>query len=330
MIRSKHMPLVSVVTPVYNYDQYLAECVESVLAQTYENWEFVIVNNRSTDRSGDIAEHYAQKDARIRVHHNIDFVDTYPNHNIACRQISADSVYCKVLCADDWIFPDCLERMVEVAEAHPTVGIVGAYRIDGVEVGCDGLPYPTPLISGRELGRLTLLGSVGVFGSGSSVLYRSECVRARNPMYDESDNHADTAACLDILRTWDFGFVHQVLTYTRRHPGANTSFAEIMNTYIAGGLRHLLRFGPAYLTRQEYDECLKRSIEGYYRFLAKSITEPRAAEVWKYHRAVLAQAGYSLEKRRMLRVLLPFWAYALKHPAAALRLGLRLIGRGSL
>src|SRR6266436_1232914 len=259
-------PLVSVVIPLYNYEQYLPECIESVLRQTYENWELVVVNNCSTDRSGEIAEQYAQKDARIRVHHNVDFVDTYGNHNIACQQIAPDSAYCKVLCADDWLFPECLAQMVEVGEAQPSAGVIGAYRLDGAEVGCDGLPYPTPVISGRELGRLTLLGSIG-----------------------------------------DFGFVHQVLTYTRRHPVANTTYAEIMNTYIAGGLRHLLRYGPEYLTREEYATCLERMMVRYYRFLARSLTEPRAAEVWIYHRAALREAGYPLERRRMIKAVMPFW-----------------------
>jgi glycosyltransferase involved in cell wall biosynthesis len=321
-----HTPLVSVVVPVYNYDQYLGECIESVLTQTYSNWELVVVNNCSTDRSGDIAEQYAQKDPRIRAHHNTEFVDTYRNHNIACRQIAPDSVYCKVLCADDWMFPECLERMVAVAQAHPTIGIVGAYRIDGVEVGCDGLPYPTPFISGRELGRLTLLGSVGVFGSGSSVLYRSECVRARPELYDEADNHADMAACLDILRTWDFGFVHQVLTYTRRHPVANTTYAEIMNTYVAGELRHLLRYGPDYLNREEYAQCLERVLGRYYRFLALSLTQPRVVEVWAYHRAALREAGLPLDRKRMIKAVMPYWGYALTHPKQVSALALRLLG----
>jgi glycosyltransferase involved in cell wall biosynthesis len=320
------MPLVSVVVPVYNYEQYVGECIESVLTQTYSNWELVVVNNCSTDRSGDIAEQYAQKDPRIRVHHNTEFVDTYRNHNIACRQIAPDSAYCKVLCADDWMFPECVERMVAVAQAHPTIGIVGAYRIDGVEVGCDGLPYPTPFIPGRELGRLTLLGSVGVFGSGSSVLYRSECVRTRPAMYDEADNHADMAACLDILRTWDFGFVHQVLTYTRRHPVANTTYAEIMNTYVAGELRHLLRYGPDYLTREEYAQSLERVLGRYYRFLALSLTQPRVAEVWAYHRAALREAGYPVERKRMIKAVMPYWGYALTHPRQVSALALRLLG----
>ena len=319
-------PLVSVVVPLYNYEQYLPECIESVLRQTYQNWELVVVNNCSTDRSGAIAEQYAEKDSRIRVHHNVDFVNTYGNHNIACQQIAPDSVYCKVLCADDWLFPECLDRMVEVGEAHPTAGIIGAYRLDGAEVGCDGLPYPTPIISGRELGRLTLLGAIGVFGSGSSVLYRSECVRARQPMYDATDNHADVGTCLDILRTWDFGFVHQVLTYTRRHPVANTTYAEIMNTYVAGGLRHLVRFGPDYLSPAERAACLEQLLVRYYRFLARSLAEPRAAEVWAYHRAALHEAGYPFERRRMLKAVMPSWGSALTHPKAGLRLALRIIG----
>ncbi len=60
-------PLVSVVTPVHNGEAFLAECIESVLAQSYDRWEYTIVNNCSTDRSLEVAERYAQKDSRVRV-----------------------------------------------------------------------------------------------------------------------------------------------------------------------------------------------------------------------------------------------------------------------
>src|SRR5260370_13889615 len=161
-------PRVSVVIPLYNYEQYLPECIESVLRQTYENWELVVVNNCSTDRSGEIAEQYAQKDARIRVHHNVDFVDTYGNHNIACQQIAPDSAYCKVLCADDWLFPECLAQMVEVGEAQPSAGVIGAYRLDRAQGGCDGPPHPPPVISRREPGRPPPLGPTAGLGARSS------------------------------------------------------------------------------------------------------------------------------------------------------------------
>jgi len=54
-------PLVSIVTPVYNGEPYLAECIESVLAQTYPNWEYIIQNNCSTDRTLEIASEYGKK-----------------------------------------------------------------------------------------------------------------------------------------------------------------------------------------------------------------------------------------------------------------------------
>ena len=67
-------PLVSILTPVYNGADYLAECIESVLQQTYQNYEYIIVNNCSTDGTLQIALDYALKDKRIRVLNNEKFV----------------------------------------------------------------------------------------------------------------------------------------------------------------------------------------------------------------------------------------------------------------
>ncbi|MDH4246150.1 MAG: glycosyltransferase, partial [Nitrospira sp.] len=100
MLKREKQPLVSVLTPVYNGEDHLAQCIESVLAQTYQNWEYVIVNNRSTDRTLEIAEQYAQKDKRIRIHNNSEFVGCDENGNIAFRQITPESKYCKMVHAD--------------------------------------------------------------------------------------------------------------------------------------------------------------------------------------------------------------------------------------
>jgi len=126
-MNTSFQPLVSVITPVYNEADHLAECIESVLAQSYQNWDYTIVNNCSTDGSLGIARRYAAQDRRIRVHDNQEFLAALPNHNFALRQISASSKYCKVVLGDDWIFPECLEKMVAVAEEHPSVGIVSGY-----------------------------------------------------------------------------------------------------------------------------------------------------------------------------------------------------------
>ena len=106
---------------------------------------------------------------------------------LAFRQISADSKYCKMVLADDWMFPECLERMVAVMEEHPSVGIVGAYGLQEQWVLWTGLPYPSNVVSGREICRQRLLGGPYVFGSPTSVLFRSDLVRSRDPFYNESN-----------------------------------------------------------------------------------------------------------------------------------------------
>ncbi|MEX2220834.1 MAG: glycosyltransferase family 2 protein [Candidatus Rokuibacteriota bacterium] len=318
-------PLVSVVTPVYNGATFLGECVESVLAQSYDNWEYTIVNNCSTDASLEIAERYARKDSRIRVFSTDRLLDVMGSQNTAFRQVSQKASYCKMVHADDWLFRDCLRQMVDLGEAHPTVGIVGAYRLDGVQVDLDGLPYPSTVVPGKELSRSMLLGGPRVFGSASALLYRAEFVRRRHAFFDESDFHADVAACYEILLEADFGFVHQVLTFTRTHPGEQSSYASRLKTYVAGRFRHLVKFGPSCLGG-EYEARVEQALTHYYRFLAKRLVSPGAREVLAYHRSALEQAGYPFGWKKLLAVVLPYWAYAMKHPAETLRLLRRLPG----
>src|SRR6185436_19570783 len=96
-MNTSQLPLVSVVTPVYNGEDHLEECIESVLRQTYTNWNYTIVNNCSKDRTLQIAEQYAARDPRIRVHTNTTFARVIENFNNAFRQVSPDSTYCKVV-----------------------------------------------------------------------------------------------------------------------------------------------------------------------------------------------------------------------------------------
>ena len=65
----KSIPLISIITPVYNVEQYLPQCIESVINQTFQNWELLLIDDGSTDRSGIICDEYALKDERIRVLH---------------------------------------------------------------------------------------------------------------------------------------------------------------------------------------------------------------------------------------------------------------------
>jgi glycosyltransferase involved in cell wall biosynthesis len=296
-------PLVSVVTPFYNTQQYLAECIESVLRQSYGNWEYIVVDNCSTDGSSDIAAAYAARFPRkIRLIRTPSFLTQVQNYNFALSNISPDSKYCKMVQADDWIFPNCIESMVDVAETHPAVGIVAAYELEGDEVRLDGLPYPSPEISGREIGRLYFLKHTYLFGTPTSLMMRSDIVRARNPFYEEryapfEDGHA----CFDLLKNWNFGFVHQVLTYTRRQDGS------IIAPLRSLGLIPFLRFsmlvahGRDYLSDREYAQCFRRAEREYFLFLAKVASRSTLGECWEFHKKGLASINFALNRKMLLK-----------------------------
>jgi glycosyltransferase involved in cell wall biosynthesis len=320
----RSQPLVSVVTPVHNGEAYLGECIESVLAQTYQTWDYTIVDNCSTDRSREVALRYAEKDSRIRVVTTDRLLDVMKSQNTAFRQLSPEAEYCKMLHADDWMFSNCLEQMVALGEDHPSVGVIGSYRLDGVWVELDGLPFPSTVVPGQRLCRSMLGGGPRVFGSPSALLYRARYVRQRPEFFDEADFHADVAACYEILQDSDFGFVHQVLTFTRTHPGEQSSFAVSLCTYVAGRFRHLVTFGPGCFSPREYEERVREALANYYRILAKGLTTPQGLDMLHYHRSALERMGYRFDSWRLVAAVLPYWWYGIKHPLVMARLLSRL------
>jgi hypothetical protein len=232
---------------------------------------------------------------------NKEFVSALENHHIAYRQIPPESKYCKVVHADDWLFPECIEKMVNLAEANLSVGIVGAYRLDGVWVNLDGLPYPSHVLPGREICRRSLLGGPYVFGSPTSLLIRSQIMRQRDPFYDESrfSFFADTAVCYEILQKCDFGFVHQVLTFTRRHNETRTTLARRLD--IVNHLILLKEYGRLYLNQSEYEQIFQTRLQSYYGYLCNKLFKTWDSNFWNYHRAILEQIGYRLDWVKVFR-----------------------------
>jgi glycosyltransferase involved in cell wall biosynthesis len=296
-------PLVSVVTPVYNGAEYLVECIESVVNQTYGNWQYVIVDNCSTDDTLEIARSYEARDPRIRVVAANVFVGPIENQNRAVREISPESKYTKVLHADDWLFPECLARMVDLAESNPTVGVVSAYRLEETRVTLDGLPHSITVLPGREVARSTLLANPYpfVFGSPSSVLIRSDLIRARNPFYGEDNPwNEDTEACLESLKVSDFGFVHQVLTFSRRPEGSPFSQHTRVGAYLPGEIRLLEKFGRTFLTDAEYERRLAVLLTWYGIFFLTNVRKLTDPDFRSYHRTALREVAPAINLRDVL------------------------------
>lgn len=133
-------PLVSVLMTAYNRASCIGNAIESVLANTYPNFELIIVDDCSTDDTLAIAQQYASKDTRIRVYKNEINLGDYPNRNKAASY--AKGKYLKYCDSDEELYSFCLDFMVDSMEAYPE-GALGLSHIHDVR----RLPY---MVSSEE------------------------------------------------------------------------------------------------------------------------------------------------------------------------------------
>jgi glycosyltransferase involved in cell wall biosynthesis len=292
-------PLVSVVTPFYNTAPYLAECIESVLAQSYRQFEYLLVNNFSTDGSRDIAARYAALDSRLRLVDNPSFVGQVENYNGALARISPSSTYVKMVQADDAIYPECLSLMVASAERDRRIGLVSAYRRKGTELAGTDLPAELTYVPGREACRRMLRGGCYLLGSPTTLLYRADVVRARDPFYALGHYFEDTEAGYEILLEHDLGFVHETLSFTRVDNISIMSSTQAFNPADLSYLIMLHRYGDRVLPAGELSVLRNRSERGYYRFLGRAALRLEGRRFWKYHRKGLATIGRTVDWQRV-------------------------------
>ena len=118
----------------YNREKFIAEAIESVINSTYENWELIVVDDQSKDKTLEIAKSYEQRDKRIKVFVNEKNIGDYPNRNKAASY--AKGKYIKYLDSDDVIYPHGLQVMVWAMEKYPEAGFGLAAR------NLSNIPFP--------------------------------------------------------------------------------------------------------------------------------------------------------------------------------------------
>ena len=110
-------PLISIITPTYNHEKYIADCIKSALNQTYKNWEMLVINDGSSDRTSDIVKEFADTDSRIILFNqpNIGIFRLSETYNFALAKASGK--YIGILEGDDIWYANKLERQINVLEA---------------------------------------------------------------------------------------------------------------------------------------------------------------------------------------------------------------------
>ncbi len=290
------MTTVSVITPFHNTANYLRECIESVLAQTLDDFEYLLVDNASTDGSLGIAQEYSGRDPRIRVVHFDELVPQIPNYNRALRLANPQSRYCKIVQADDAIMQRGLEDMVALADSDEAIGLVGAYTILQNHVFLDGLDYYERVLDGEELCRRYFLDGPYIFGNPTSQLYRTTDVLATEPFFPERSLCADADTAVRLVLGRKFGFVHQVLSFARRNNESISDSHREFNINILTRRVLLEKYGRDVLDAGTFEQRRKTFRHRHYQVLGEGWLARLGDDFWDFHQRGLSEVGLSISR----------------------------------
>ncbi|RYY30114.1 MAG: glycosyltransferase family 2 protein [Chitinophagaceae bacterium] len=206
-------PKVSVLIPTYNYARYLPEAIESVLNQTFTDFELIIVDNNSNDDTDEVVSRYKQ-DPRVSYYKNATNIGLAGNWN-RCLEL-ATGQYIKFLCADDKFHPLMLMKFTTVMDANPSVSLVTCHK----QVFDAHSFVTTVAFSHLQDGRKALLNTLADhcwIGEPSSVMFRKKDLAVGN-FTTVYQMHVDWEMWLRVLSVGDCYIVPEALSYIRYHP----------------------------------------------------------------------------------------------------------------
>lgn len=218
-------PLVSVLLPVYNGEAYVRGAIESVLAQEYPNFEFIIAENASTDGTAAIIDEYSG-DRRVRVLHSRVTVPRLENFVRVFDSAAQESCWLKFIGDDDRFLPGCLAEMVRAAEQSVNVGLVSSYYYDGERLVTGSLQPDQQLVKGPQLLRRILLDR-----EARATVFSPVTLMIAHRVYREMGGfrvdllHSDSELFHRILNRYDFAYVHKPLTVSGYHSGSGQAYS---------------------------------------------------------------------------------------------------------
>jgi glycosyltransferase involved in cell wall biosynthesis len=195
-----------VFVPTYNSEKYLRECLDSVLHQTFQDWECVISDDASTDKSVEIAREYEKKDSRFRVLTHEKNVGAANNWNRAKENNNCFAT--KILCADDYLMIDALKKQLDILKRNETAIVFSERYVvfpNGKKLH-PRLPKYASNISFNEAFKYYINLGRNIFGEPVTALFRTDLFVKSEGFYPKFEYSLDTSGYMAIARGHDMTF----------------------------------------------------------------------------------------------------------------------------
>ena len=213
------MPLISVIVPIYNVEKYLSRCVDSVLTQTFTDFELILVDDGSPDNCGTVCDEYEKKDSRVRVIHKKNGgLSDARNAGIDWVFEHSDSEWITFIDSDDWIHPRCLEALYgAVKETGLSLSVCGFERTKGEAPAVDEANLKPEIRNTEDYYKSRYINAVVAWGK----LYRKEDFRTLR--YPKGKIHEDEFTTYKVLFLYkEIAVVDQPLYAYFRNPDGIT------------------------------------------------------------------------------------------------------------
>lgn len=266
------VPKLSVCIPTYNYANYLPEAVESVLNQSFTDFELLIIDDCSIDNTADIVRSYVERDCRIRFSVNPQNIGMVANWNLCLQK--AEGKYIKFVFGDDFLASrEALGKMVSVLDSNSSVSLVASARefvdTSSRELRTESRFRKNMTVPGVEIIRRCLVKQKNLIGEPTVVMFRKrDATRGFNGDYRQL---VDMEMWFYLLEQGQFAYINEPLCAFRRHTAQQTELNSRSTV-------------PLDDTRRLNEEYLKRTYLNLGNTRCGLIRYDYCCQVWKSYR----------------------------------------------
>jgi glycosyltransferase involved in cell wall biosynthesis len=295
------MPIISIVIPIYNQEKYLRKCLDSIVAQTFRDFEVILVDDGSTDASAEICKEYAQRDNRFAYFHK-------ENGGVsAARQFGHDhvrgeySIHCD---PDDWVEPDWLEALhTEAVHTNADITICDFYREykDRSQIIRQQVEASDP-----KAVRRAMFGHI--HGSCWNKLIKTACYKRNNVNFPKDINYLEDLSF--IVRLLNFCSVVSYVNKPLYHYFMNPQ--SITHSYTKGGIANFIRVS-AHVRALIDDEVILKNYDDnqaysmlWYAWNCSDMSSSEFKQFSKAYRWRLLSVKVVNKKRKLFLVMASF------------------------